>query len=66
MRHADLIGIGKAHAKAQIDAVPVLDNRAPFAADIACRLLHAWEYSFELSRELHISTSSIIRHFLSR
>ncbi len=49
MRHADLVGIGKAHAEAQVDAVRVLDNTAPFAADIAGRLLHARKYSFELS-----------------
>ena len=45
MAHADLVQIGKAHGKAQIDLCLVLDNGVVFASGIACGFPHLLQAS---------------------
>ena len=47
IRHTDLIGIGKAEGDACVDLALILHDGVEFPADIACRLLHAWQDAFE-------------------
>ena len=69
VRHGNLIGIRKTERKSQIDVLFIFHHRAPFTADVACRLLYTGQNGFHLFMQdvfLHFHSYRLFYHILPK
>ena len=69
VRHGNLIGIRKTERKSQIDVLFIFHHRAPFTADVACRLLYTGQNGFHLFMQdvfLHFHSYRLLYHILPK